>query len=75
MENLEIEQCMSSDNVEHSKDMDDNISNIINKYKTHLSILEITENVKLETKFKYLLKSKKLIQIKQAWKEISRLKF
>ena len=33
--------------------MDDNISNIRNRYKTHPSILKITENVKLETKFKF----------------------
>ena len=33
--------------------MDDNISNIINRYKTHPSILKITENVILETKFKF----------------------
>ena len=53
MENLEIEKCMASGNVEHSKNMDDIISNIINRYKTHPSILKITENVKLETKFKF----------------------
>ena len=33
-----VEIFMSSDNVEHSKNMDDNISNIINRYKTHPSI-------------------------------------
>ena len=44
---------MSSDNVEHSKNMDDNISNIINRYKTHPSILKINENAKLETTFKF----------------------
>ena len=53
LKNIEIEFFLSSDNVEHSKNMDDNISNIINRYKTHPIILKITENVKLETKFKF----------------------
>ena len=53
VENLEIEKFMSSDNVEHLKNMDDNISNIINRYKTRPNILKISEIVKLETKFKF----------------------
>ena len=53
VENLEIEGFISDVNVIYSENVDENIDNIINNYKTHPSILKIEENVKVETKFSF----------------------
>ena len=53
VENLEIEQFISEENIEPSEDADEHINNVIEKYKSHPSILKIKENVKFETKFEF----------------------
>ena len=53
VENLEIEQYALVEDFPKSADVDENIDNIIDKYRLHPSILMIKENVKLETKFKF----------------------
>ena len=53
VENLEIEEFISDDDFICSENADENIDNIIKKYKSHPSILKIEENVKIETKFKF----------------------
>ena len=54
VENLEIQEFVPDIDFVHSKDGDDNIDSIIRKYKSHPSILKIKENVKVETKFKFI---------------------
>ena len=53
VENLEIEQFSSEEYIEPAEDADKHIDNIIEKYKSHPSILKIKDNVKLETKFEF----------------------
>ena len=83
VENLEIEEFMPDDNFVYSKDSNDDIDNIIRKYKSHPSILRIKENVKLETKFKFNditveeveIGMKNSIQKRRVLKTISQLKY
>ena len=51
VENLDIEGFISKDDVISSENIEEKINNIIQKYKSHPSILKIEENVKVETKF------------------------
>ena len=53
VENLEIEHFICDDDCTMTENVDDNIENIIKKYKTHPSILKIKENVQVETKFEF----------------------
>ena len=63
VENLEIEEFMPDDNFAHSNNDDGDIDNIIRKYKSHPSILKIKENVKPETKFKFIDITKEALEI------------
>ena len=53
VESLEIETFNSDNDHTDCNSIDDNIDAIIEKYKSHPSILKIKENVKLDTKFKF----------------------
>ena len=53
VENLEIEGFISDNDFTYSENVDENIDNIIKKYKIHPSILKIEENVKVQTKFNF----------------------
>ena len=53
VEYLEIAEFQSDNDTIYSENVDEQIDNIIKKYKSHPSILKIKENVKLETKFKF----------------------
>ena len=53
VENLEIEGFISDNNFTYSENVDENIDNIIKKYKEHPSILKIEGNVKVQTKFNF----------------------
>ena len=53
--NLEIEQFYNDEHETETKadSIDEVIDKILNKYKTHPSILKIKENVKVGNKFKF----------------------
>ena len=54
VENLEVEQFISTDNENNNlEDNSDNIDIIINKYKLHPSIKKIKENVIITNKFEF----------------------